>query len=115
MKLLYQILLVLAVLTALFLVTATFAIPRDAHVASVLSNFPSEWELSLNDKIKNRLANYDIKNESITALRKGASLQEKEISRLFIYCIGIIVFSGIGLVRESKFLRLKRKIEQSAP
>jgi len=92
----------------------TIAIPRDAYVASLLSNAPTEWELSLDDNLRSRLDHVNVKSDLVVALKKRASFSNQIYSQNFWEGTVLIILSAIGLTRERKIDRMRKTIEQVA-
>src|SRR5260370_10789344 len=90
------------------------AVRRDALLASVLSQAPTDWELSLDDGLKTRLARYDVKSELVSTLKKRASFRSQVYSQSFCGGAGLIVLAAVGLIRERRIDKMQKIIEQTA-
>src|SRR6266404_4181563 len=114
MKLFYLLVLVIGFCAAVLMQVVDLAVPRDALVASVLSQAPTDWELCLDDGLKTRLARYDVKSALVSTLKKRASFRSQVYSQSFCGGAGLIVLAVIGLIRERRIDKMQKIIEQTA-
>jgi hypothetical protein len=89
--------------------------PQDLSVALVLSQFPTNWTITLDQTVTTYLHRYDVKVGLITALEKRRMYEHKDNKWFGISGIGVVVFSIIGIIRERRFRALKKQIESQKP
>jgi hypothetical protein len=114
MRAFYILLLAAGLYLAVFVQFITFAPPRDAFVASVLSRSPAGWKLTLDDDLRSRLDRLDVNAELVVALEKRAAYRRDLYSTALIEGCGLIILSAIGLIRETKIRRMGLRLEQAA-
>ena len=109
MKLFYTFVLLLGICLAVVMQLVSIALPKDAYVASALSRSPSDWSVTLDDSLKSRLSHYEVKAELVTALQKRATFRSGVYSQSMWEGVALIALSVVGLVREKKIDRMKKK------
>jgi hypothetical protein len=113
MKLFYTLTLLLGVMMAIVMQFVSIAIPKDAFTASVLFRSPESWTISMNDALSFQLSHHDVKTELVTALEKRASFRNEIYSQSLWQGLALIVLSFIGLIREKKIDKMKKKNSKS--
>ena len=110
MKTFYWATLLLGLFFFLVMPAVTIAIPRDMLVASVLAEAPTDWAISLNTNVAQRLSHHNVKNSLVTALTNYQKSLYGDTKWIEIIGVGAVVFSVIGLIRERKICSLKKQV-----
>lgn len=111
MKMFYVFTLFIGFVLAVMMPFVCIVFPRDAYVASVFSCLPEQWSIKMDDRLTDRVSDFDVKRELITALQKRASFEDGLYVQNFWEGIVLIVLSIIGLIRENKIGKLKKSIK----
>ena len=112
MKYFYILTLMLGIIFAVVMQAVTFAIPRDAFVASVLSKSSDHWTITVDNTLTNFLPNHDVKKDVTLALSRRALFAKDIYTQSFWEGTVLIILSLIGLIREHKIGKMKKIIEQ---
>lgn len=101
MKYFYIVTLAVGIYIGILLQGATIVTEKDAGTAKVLSQYPEQWDLSLNGDLKTKLEHMPrFKEDVVVALTKRADYRKERYEEWLWQGIIIIIFSIIGLVRE---------------
>ena len=108
MNALYTLMLLLGLLLLVAAPDVRSARTRDFQIASVLSELPATWTISLDSNVAQRLSHYAVKDELVKALEKRCKYESKDNTWFGISGTALIVLSIIGLIRERKISASKK-------